>query len=99
MTLIVPTLATASQTLSVRLGGQPCAIDIEQKSTGLYLSLYVNDVLIIGGVLCRDGVRIVRDAYLGFIGDLAWVDTQGYEDPQAAGLGSRWILTYLAAGE
>src|ERR1700744_2731252 len=40
----------------------------------VFLDLYVNDALIIGGVLCLNQTRIVRDAYLGFVGDLAFMD-------------------------
>lgn len=47
----------------------------------VFLDLYVNDALIIGGVLCLNGTKIVRDAYLGFIGDLAFIDLQGDADP------------------
>lgn len=66
-----------------------------------FLDLYVNDALVIGGVLCLDRNLIVRDAYLGFLGDLAFVDTStndpnGGEDPQIVGLGSRFQLTYWA---
>jgi hypothetical protein len=62
--------------------------------TPCFLDLYVNDALVIGGVLCQHENLIVRDSYLGFIGDLSMIDTQGSEDPQVAGLGSRWILSY-----
>lgn len=97
MTQIIPTLATPSQTLSVRLAGQACRLHVYQKTTGLYVDLYVNDALLIGGVVARNGVRIVRDAYLGFVGDLAFADTQGNEDPDYTGLGSRWVLAYVEA--
>lgn len=40
----------------------------------VYVDLYVNDVLIIGGVVALHGNAIVRDAYLGFIGDIAIYD-------------------------
>lgn len=60
----------------------------------IYVDLYVNDSLIIGGVLARNNNLIVRDAYLGFVGDVYFVDTQGDLDPQVAGLGSRWVLVY-----
>lgn len=36
---------------------------------------------IIAGVICHNATRIVRDTYLGFIGDLAFFDTQGTDDP------------------
>lgn len=97
MSQVIPLLATNSQTLSVRLGGQPCKVHVYQKSTGLYLDLYVADSLLVGGVVCRNGVRLVRDAYLEFVGDLAFVDTQGTDDPEASGLGTRWILAYTEA--
>ena len=97
MTQVIPLLAANSQTLSVRLGGQPCRIHVYQKSTGLYLDLYVADVLTVAGVVCRNGVRLVRDAYLGFIGDLAFADTRGDSDPEASGLGTRWVLAYVDA--
>lgn len=60
----------------------------------IFLDLYINDVLILGGVLCLNNVAIVRDPYLGFIGDLAFTDLTGDEDPQVSGLGFRWLLNY-----
>lgn len=96
---VIPTLATASQTLTVQLAGQSSRINIYQKSTGLFADLYVNDSLIIGGVLALDANRIVRSAYLGFIGDLAFFDMHGSDDPIAEGLGIRWILVYLEAAD
>lgn len=33
------------------------------------------------GVICHHANRIVRDTYLGFIGDLAFYDLQGTDDP------------------
>jgi len=58
------------------------------------LSLYLNDTLVIGGVRCQDRNRIVRDPYLGFVGDLAFIDAQGTEDPIYTQLGTRFFLTY-----
>lgn len=94
----VPLNPTPSQTLAVQLGGQPCKIDVVTRGEGLYVNLYVNDVLIIGGVAARNNVRIVRDVYLGFAGDLYFYDTQGVSDPEYAGLGTRWLLIYESAG-
>lgn len=97
--LIVPLQAVPSQTLSVRLGGQPCKIDVLTRGEGLYVSLYINDVLIVGGVAARDRVRVVIDRYLGFVGDLVWRDNRGREDPRYDGLGDRWDLIYLEAAD
>lgn len=92
---VIPIAASPSQTLSVVLANQSCGMNIYQKTPGLFADLYVNDVLIIGGVLCLNTVLIVRDAYLGFTGDLAFFDMQGLDDPVYTGLGSRWLLAYV----
>jgi hypothetical protein len=60
----------------------------------LFLNLYLNDALILGGVLCLNNVGIVRNRYFGFVGDLAFTDLQGDEDPRVSGLGLRWLLNY-----
>jgi len=93
--LFIPLAPIPSQTLDVQLAGQDSRINVYEKSTGIYLDLWVADALIIAGVLCLDRNRLVRDAYLGFAGDLAFTDTAGTSDPETAGLGSRYMLTYL----
>ncbi|MBR8479455.1 phage baseplate plug family protein [Burkholderia cenocepacia] len=97
--LTLPITARPAQNFSVLLAGQNCQISVYQKTTGLYLDLAVNNVAVKGGIICRDRVRLIRYAYLGFIGDLTFFDTQGVEDPQYAGLGARWQLVYLEAGD
>jgi len=97
--LIVPLQPVPSQTVAVTLATQPCTINVYQLSTGLYCDLLVNDVLIIGGVICLNANVIVRDAYLGFVGDLAFIDTQGTTDPVFTGLGGRYALGYFAPSE
>lgn len=57
--------------------------------------MYVSGNLIIAGVICQDRNRIVRDLYLGFIGDLCFIDIQGTSDPIYTGLGDRYVLCYL----
>jgi len=97
--LNVPLRPIPAQRLTVNLANQVCTIKVYQRSTGLYLDLYVAGVLTVAGVLCQHANPLVRDAYLGFVGDLAFFDTQGAEDPFYSGLGSRWVLNYLEAGE
>jgi hypothetical protein len=99
---IVPLTAVPSQSLTVLLNGQTCAINVYQKSTGLFFDLSVQGVTnpltgtsqLVTAMLCLNGVGLVREAYLGFIGQLVFVDTQGDTDPYYTGLGSRYILTY-----
>lgn len=91
----IPLQPVPSQTLSVVLSGQNCQISVYQKSTGIYLDLEVDNSPIVTTVLCHDRVRLVRSAYLGFFGDLAFVDTLGHADPQYENLGSRFVLAYM----
>ena len=97
--LIVPTQALPNQTLQAQLGGQSVELAIYQTTFGLFMDVTSLGNLVIAGVICENGNRIVRDAYLGFLGDLVWYDTQGFTDPVYTGLGSRYVLLYLATTE
>lgn len=105
MSQIVPLQPLAAQTVTVNLNNQACTITVSQKSTGMFIDLYVDNALIIGGVICQNLNVIVRNAYLGFIGDIAFVDTQGdpntglTQDPFYTGLGSRFLLEYFLPSE
>lgn len=90
----IPLVAVPSQTLATQLGQQSCRIAVFQKSTGLYLNLYAGGKAIALGVLCRDRVWLVRDAYLGFTGDLCFIDTRGTQDPDYTGLADRFELVW-----
>ena len=92
---LVPVKALPYQTLAVQLAGQACVLNIYQKTYGLFMDLYVSGVLVVGGVLCENLTRIVRDVYLGFIGDFVFGDTQGTSDPFYTGLGTQYLLVYL----
>jgi hypothetical protein len=94
---IVPIQDLASQTLNATLANQSTQLNIYTNSQGLFMDVLVNGDLIIGGVVCQDRNRIVRDAYLGFTGDLCFQDTQGTNDPGSPGLGTRYQLCYLDA--
>ncbi|WP_345822895.1 hypothetical protein ABC766_32170 (plasmid) [Methylobacterium fujisawaense] len=96
---IIPIQAVPSQSVKAHLGDQPCKIVIQQKLYGVFLDLYVNEVLLVAGAICQDRNRLVRSAYIGFVGDLMFEDLQGTEDPTADGLGSRFQLAYLDASE
>lgn len=99
MSLLIPLTAVPNQSVQVTLNGQTCRVAVYQKDTGLYIDLYVGTALIIAGVICQHANRIVRDSYLGFTGDLAFIDTQGVSDPDYTGIGTRYVLVYLAPGE
>jgi hypothetical protein len=95
MMLIVPLQPIASQTIQTTLSGQNVQLNVYQKSTGLFIDVYSNNDLVIGGVVCNNQNLIVRDTYFGFAGDFAFVDNLGSTDPYYTGLGSQYSLTYL----
>ncbi len=94
MIQVIPLIATPSQKLTVSLSGQLCAITVYQKLDHIYLDLRVLNRPLVTAAICRDRVDVVRHGYLGFIGSLAICDTQGVNDPEFSGLGSRYLLTY-----
>jgi hypothetical protein len=94
MRLLIPLEPTPAQTLTIALAGQNVRLIVSQKAFGLFVDVFVNDALVIGGVLARNLARIVRGKYLGFVGDIYFYDTQGMSDPAYAGLGSRYTLLY-----
>lgn len=91
---VIPLRPVAAQTETVSLANQNCRLRFVQYATGLYADIYVNDALLIGGVVCQDRNPLVRGAYLGFVGNLTFYDMQGREDPYYTELGSRFILVY-----
>lgn len=105
--LIIPLQPVPSQQVNTNLAGQSCTINVRQMGDRIYTDLYVNAAPIITGVVSEDANPIVRSAYLGFIGDLAFFDTQPvatsngpvYSDPIYAGLGSQFVLAYLAPSD
>ena len=63
------------------------------------MDLTVNGTVLFTTVACLNNDPIVRDAYLGFIGELAFVDQQGTQDPDYTGFGTRYLLTYYDPSE
>lgn len=92
---LVPLQAVPNQTLQVQLAGQACALNVYQLTYGLFVDVYVNNTLVIAGVIAENLNRIVRSLYLGLVGDFAFIDTQGATDPVYTGLGARYQLLYL----
>ena len=95
--VVIPLQAIAAQTISVQLGAQQCSINLYQKAQGLFFDLSISGTPIVTSMLCLDRVSLVRQAYLGFIGNLSFVDTQGTNTPYYTGLGSRYILVYFTS--
>ena len=96
---IIPIQDTPAQDFNINLGGQFCTINLRTRVNGLYCDLYVNNAIIIGGVICQNLNPIVRDSYLGFSGDLLFIDMQGSDDPVSPGLGTRYQFVYVSESD
>jgi hypothetical protein len=98
--LVVPLQPVAAQILTVALANQICRMRVYYRSGhGLFMDLYLSDVIAVAGAPCLDRTKIVRDDYHGFVGDLAFIDTEGSQDPVYTDLGSRYILGYFSPSE
>jgi hypothetical protein len=93
--LVIPLQPLPNQTAQVQLGGQPVQLNIYQTAYQLAIDVLVGGVPIIQGQPCQNMNLLIRYSYLGFLGDLCWIDTQGMEDPLYYGVGTRWQLLYL----
>lgn len=91
--------AVKEQMINVTLAEQQCSIRLVQRESGLYMDMSVSGTPLIQGVPCWYANRMVRYKYLGFIGDLIFLDLNGEKNPEYAGLGNRFNLYYLEEGE
>jgi hypothetical protein len=103
----VPLTAVPSQSVTAVLNGQSVSLAVYQLGTAttasLYCDLQSNGTPIVNCRQCRAfsgssteaaPFLLLDAAYWGFQGDFLFLDTQGDEDPQFSGLGSRWQLVY-----
>ena len=98
--LQIPIQAVPSQQLQVVLAGQNVQIAIyEKQAQGLFVDINVNGVDIITAVIAEDANPLNSRTYEPFAGNLVFLDTQGNNDPDWIGLGSRYQLVYLTAAE
>lgn len=103
--IIIPLNPTlANQTLRITLNNQVCTITVRQLGAWLFLTLALPTGPLLTNRMCLNRVLLVRQPYLGFVGDLAFVDLQGKQDPVYSGLytpgnAGRYALVYLAPGE
>lgn len=95
----IPMQPTPAQTVKSLLNDQNCQIYLYQKQRGLFVDISVDGVAIVTGVIARDAVPIICREYVGFSGNLIFIDTQGKSDPSYEGLGSRFALVYLTESE
>lgn len=101
MTIVVPLQPIANQAVTTALNNQDVQLNVYQKSTGLYVDLYMNNnpVPTMAGMLGYNLRPMILSAYLGFVGELVFIDIEGDLDPYYTGLGTRFNLVYLLPSE
>lgn len=92
---LIPIQPIPNQVVTVLINNQKLKIELRQKSTGLYCSLFLDDVLKLRNIICHDRVAFPEDSYHGLNCTLQFVDTQGLDDPEYSLLGSRFLLAAL----
>lgn len=99
MSQIVPLEAVPNQTFAVALAGQSVQLNVYQKGDFLYMDVFLNGAAVIRGVICENLNRIIRNRYLGFLGDFMFQDQRGSNDPAYTGLNDRYLLFYVLDAE
>lgn len=99
MPVQVPLQPVPSQQLQIVLGGQNCQIAVYLLGPNLFVDTNVNGADISTAVLALNMVPLVPTVYLGFAGNLVFLDTQGNSDPEYTGLGSRYQLLYITESD
>jgi hypothetical protein len=98
--LQIPIQPVPSQLVLCVLGGQNCQIAIYQKGSRVYVDLNSNGSNMCLAALAHNLVPLdACNSYDGFQGNLFFIDTQGLDDPQYTGMGSRWVLVYMTPAE
>lgn len=92
---IIPLKAVPFQVFDIVLGTQSCSIEVFERNAGVFVDLYMNGQPVVLSSLARDRVKLVRAPYGGFVGDIAFLDTEGANDPTYKGFGTRYQLVYI----
>ena len=100
MAQTIPIQAVPNQIVLCVLGGQNCQINIYLRAGSIFVDLNSNGVDMCIGCLALNAVPLdACNSYDGFQGNLYFIDTQGFDDPQYTGFNSRWMMVYLDAEE
>ena len=97
MISVIPLVDYPQQSVQVTLSNQRVYIRLYQRSLGLFMDISIDGAMIKTGVICQNLNLLVRDKYLGMIGDIYFYDMQGKSDPScnvAGELGNRFLLLY-----
>jgi hypothetical protein len=95
----IPLKPVANQSLTYVDNNLIFNIKLYTMSDYLYFDLGVNGTTITQTTICRNIAPLIKQRYLGYRGNFAFLDTQGQSDPVYTGLGSRFVLLSLDEAE
>ena len=95
--LNIPLMAVPSQRLQTKIDGKAYSLTLTQRTTGMFIDIYVDGVAVCLGVVCIDRAPITA---LGFDGGFVFIDNSGNSvNPQYLLLNDSVFLYYLSADE
>ena len=95
--LNIPLMTVPSQRLQTKIDGKTYALTLTQRTTGMFIDVYVDGVAVCLGVVCIDRAPIMA---LGFDGAFVFIDnTNNSTNPQYSLLNDSIFLYYLDAAE
>lgn len=96
---IIPLQSVANQIVKVVLAGQNCQISLNTRNDSIFVDVNVNGVDLVCNVIAQNLNQIICSQYVGFSGQLMFIDSSQSDDPVFSGLGSRYFLMYLSESE
>jgi len=94
MTMEIPLSAIPFQRVSCVINARSVEIEVRQQGSSLFTSVVVDGVQITRSTRAVNGGELFPWTFQNRPADIRWTDTQGDDDPQFEGLGSRWLLAY-----
>ncbi|MGV7078500.1 phage baseplate plug family protein [Testudinibacter sp. P80/BLE/0925] len=94
----IPLQPIPAQRLSCSLGGQNLDISLTTRlHNQVYISIFADSKPVVINRLCLNLAPIIGTDYLPINGNLVFADSQGHNDPEWSGLGSRYKLYWGGA--
>ncbi len=95
MLLEIPIRSIPGQMFLVVLNGQNCYFKILSRRGHLFCGLTIDETPVFDGMVCRDRLPLKQSRVQPLIGNVAFFDTEGEEDPRWKGLGTRFRFVYF----
>jgi hypothetical protein len=95
MIMEVPVNPLPAQKLERVINGQRCSIRLVWRHEKLFCDLSVNNEPIWLGLVIHNCTPFKNFRVTDFVGNLAFIDYEGANDPHYSGLGSRYRLFYF----